>query len=353
MPDNDKSNDDFALFRDLVQRQERQNQETLDQCISFLKEHNIPTHQNIRNAINSLIGEKRQQALSHHVFWKEWELRKGLMSLINSSHQASMDICRHDAILGELARSQKFPEVVDYTVGYATQKDTIAYCAIVGGIRDTLCEILKLRADIASQIEEQKSAVFDTDISEFVRQLRNNLLHGRVVIPQSEISYNVESNFGRGSMMYQVDSLMRSGKWSERSRNFVSGLREEKVQLSTIVRMHFRLLDKSIRKIGDAFARHATPSEKDFFEIEDEHKRRGGRLWAGLMIGQIGRGMNPYDYLHKYFEPEILREILRRPPHSKEQVDFMITLKAAEIDVDDELRSRLYRIFGVTSDSDS
>ena len=186
----------------------------------------------------------------------------------------------------------------------------------------------------------------------FCESFRNNLLHGRVIIPQWEISYGFEQQDSMGSMMYYIDNLIQSGKWNDRSRNFVLTLHVEKVQLSGIIRKHFRLLNDLIREINNVFARNVTPSEKDFVDIEDSHKRQGRRQWAKIMVGQIASGKNPYDYLHRFFDPETLREILRRPPHSKEQVDFIMALKAAEIDWDDDLRSMMYRMFRVTRASD-
>ena len=42
---------------------------------------------------------------------------------------------------------------------------------------------------------------------------------------------------------------------------------------------------------------------------------------------------------------------MRRPRHSKEQVDFMIGLKNAETGCDDDLRRLLYEKFGVDNES--
>lgn len=281
-------------------------------------------------------------------------MRQGLSSLVHACHQASIDICRHDAALGELARSDSFQEEVDHTIGRAAQKDAVAYCALAMGIRDTLDEIGKLRVnDIADEITGLKDSLFKEDISEFLRELRNNLVHGQVVIPQWEISYGFESGNSTGSMMYHVDNLMQAGRWSKRSRNFISSLHGEKMSLSTVVRKHFKLLNDHIRDINTTFARNVKPTETDFFDIEDSHKRRLRRQWAKIMVGQLGAEKSPYDHLHKFFDPETVREILRRPRNSKEQVDLIIGLKAAEIDWDDDLRNMMYRIFGVTPKRDA
>ena len=338
-PGNKEPNHSLSLLKEVIEIQDRQRQPKIDRCISYLKRHQLPTPEDIRETINSFVGETRQDILRHHPFWKEWILRRGMASLIHASHQASIDICRHDAVLGELARSKDFEERVDHTVGQAAQKDTVAYCALVFGVRDTLEEIRKTRVDIADEISELKDSLFNRDISKFLRQLRNNLLHGRIVIPQWEISYAVEQGRSSGSMIYKVKELIESGKWNDRSRDYVLALPDENVQLSAIVREHFRLLDGLGRQVDDMFARNVTPSEKDFVDVEDRHKRQRRRQWAKIIVGQMAERESPYEFLHKFFDPETLREILRRPSHSDEQVDFIMALKAAEIDWDDELRT--------------
>ena len=346
-------NDSLSLFREMVERQSKQQQPKIEQCLSFLKRHQLPTPDEILKIINSFVGEPRQRILCHHIFWNEWKLRRGLASLIHASHQASIDICRHDAALGELALSEGFQEEVDYTIGHAAQKDAVAYCALVIGVRDTLIEIQKNRVDIADDISRLRDSLFNSGISEFLRKLRNNLLHGRVIIPQWEVSYGFEQQASTGSMMYNVRDLIETGKWNDASRNYVLTLHDEKVQLSSIVREHFRLVNDLRRDVYDLFAKNVTPSEKDFFDIEDSYKQEGRRQWAKIMVGQMASGKSPYNYLHKFFDPETLREILRRPSHSKEQVDFIMALKAAELDWDDELRSMMYQMFGVPQNLES
>ena len=90
-----------------------------------------------------------------------------------------------------------------------------------------------------------------------------------------------------------------------------------------------------------------TAAEQDFFNIEDSHRRFLKKQWITIFVDQIGKEKDPYDYLHRYFSPEEVREILRRPSHTKQQVDFMIGLKGAEIDCDERLRKKLYQKFEV------
>lgn len=328
-----------------------QQRQVIEQCIDYLNRNELPTHANVREAINSIVGDKRQQILRHHKYWSELALRKGLESLIGASLQASIDICRHDAALGALAESNEFQNHMDHSVGHPAQKDVFAYCALAFGVRDTLKEIRRLRSDIADEISEIENQVFSADISEFVRKLRNNLLHGRVLVPDWIVSYQGERQTITGSMMYSKKKLTESGVWNAQSLNYIQSSNGEHLRLSVVVREHYSLLNSLKGKLQDLFAGNISLAEKDFWEIEDSHKRILRRQWAKILIGQIQNGKDPYDYLHRFFDPETVRKILCRPRHSKEQVDFMIMLKSTEIDFDDELRKMMYQVFGVIDES--
>ena len=262
-----------------------------------------------------------------------------------------MDICRHDAALGALADSRDFQDQVNHAVGHAAQKDVVAYCALAQGVRDTSGKIRDLRSDIADDISEIENRMFRTDISEFVRKLRNNVLHGRVLVPQWSVSFLHESQTRTGSMRYSKEELTETGDWNAQSLRFIRSSSDEYLRLNVVVQEHFALLNDLRSKLEGLFARNTTPAERDYWNIEDAHKRGLRGRWAKILVGQIGKGKDPFDHLHRFFEPEVLREILRHPRNSKEQVDFIIALKSGEIDWDDELREVMYRAFGVAHDS--
>ena len=347
-------NKDLTSFFEEMAHHQQQRRNKIDQIvIPVLQRGEIPTPDDVREAINSCVGEKRDELLKHHFYWKERQLKLGLESLICAAYQAYVDICRHDAALGALASGEEFQDHVDHTVGYAAQKDMVAYCSLTSGVRDTLRKIKKERCDITDEIQKIEKEIFDSDISEFIRKLRNNLLHGEVVVPKWKISHEFQSQTSFGSMTYEAKELMEFGNWNESSKNYISSINDETVRLSAVVEDHFRSLNKLNKKMTDLFARNVSESEKDFFDIENSHKRIIRRQWMKVLISQIGKNKDPYDYLHRFFDPETVHEIFRRPRHSKEQVDFIINLKTSELDCDDDLRRMLYNKFRVTDDPDN
>ena len=351
MPDNNDTPEWIAFFRAMEHTQRTREDRVYQQVKPHLESGALPTPDDIRAAINSLVGDRRQELLCYHKFWRERTLRRGLDSLLRSAHQASIDVFRHDAALGALADSADFQDNVDLAVGHVAQKDVVAYCAVAIGVRGALKEVRRLRGDIADQISEIENQVYGTDISEFVRKLRNNLLHGRVLVPQWSVSYDGEHRTNTGSMRYSVVDLEATGDWNTQSRRYMQNATDEHLHLSAVVRDHCVLVNQLKSSLDALFARHMSESEWDYWQIEDSHKRVLRRQWTKVLVGQVWDGKDPYGQLHRFFEPEVLREILRYPPHSKEQVDFMIALKSSEIDCDDELRQTLYRVFGVVPDS--
>ena len=334
-----RKNKGFTL-NDVLKMQQEEEKRKIERIISVLKNHEIPTPADIRRDIRGFVG-RRNELMRYHVFWEEHRLRLGMQSLVRAAHQAHVDICRHDAALGSLARADEF---VDYTVGYTVQKDVIAYCFLAIGLKDTLRRIKKRRPDITAEIENIENAYYDQDVTAVVKKLRNNLAHGSVAIPVWRIIIGQVRPIG--SMDYPKQELLEHGKWDDRSRRYLENVAGDHVSVSKIISEHFVLLEKLDRGLRDLFARKRSREEEDFFDIEDSYKRIAKQQWIKILIRQIGKGKDPYEYIQRHFDPKEYREILRRPKHSKEQVDFMIGLKGAEIDCDEELRNMLYQSFG-------
>ncbi|MGQ4806878.1 hypothetical protein NKDENANG_00215 [Candidatus Entotheonellaceae bacterium PAL068K] len=297
MISDDFGSDSTAFLKEMYDIQQQKETDIEKKVIPCLKREEIPTPDDIRGAINSMVGEARQRFLRHHVYWKERQLRLGLESLVRAAHHAHVDICRHDAALGSLARARDFESHVNRTVGYAAQKDVMAYCSLAIGVSDTLRRIKKRRSDIKDEIQHVSDEYFDHDVTFFVQKLRTNLFHGSVAIPHWQISFGPGDR--AGSMVYSKEALLGFGEWNKRAKKYVLNNEGHNINLSKIIGDHFKLLDDFYRKMEDLFARNVTHAEEDFYEIEDSHKRIAKRQWAKILISQIGKTKDPYDYLHR------------------------------------------------------
>ena len=209
--------DSRSLFKELVRSQEKRDEKIVKEVKSFLRSEKIPTPEDVRKTINSCVGDRRQDLMCHHIYWKERQLRLGLESLLRAAHRAHVDICRHDAALGSLARARDFEDHVDHTIGYAAQKDMVAYCSLAVGVFGNLRRIEATRPDIKKKIRSVADECFDHNVTDFIKCLRTNLVHGSVVIPKWKISYDWQGQDSSGAMTYEKQELLGFGDWNART----------------------------------------------------------------------------------------------------------------------------------------
>lgn len=286
--------------------------------------------------------------MSHHPFWKEWMLRQGFEALYGAAVAARVDVLRHNAALGAFAAGHdQFHEHVDYTVSNPSQKDVLAYCSIAFSVVDNNRRIRKLRPDLEAIFPGLIERHFNNSVTAFVMMLRENLTHGRMVMSNWTISR--DENGTAGQMLFDVDDLLLFGKWDAMALEYIKVQPHGRVNIGAAISEHFKHLTEFRREIVDFLARNRRADEIDFFEIEDEHRERGYLQSINILVTQIAKGRDPYAYLHRFFSDRECRQIMRYPKHSKVQVDFIIKLKAANAACPDDLREKLYELFGVQS----
>ena len=87
MPENNETNKPLPVLRKIFEIQEKQQQKKIEQCVYYLVKQQVPTPDDIRETINSLVGETRQHVLRHHIFGQENStgvMRYHVESLIDS-----------------------------------------------------------------------------------------------------------------------------------------------------------------------------------------------------------------------------------------------------------------------------
>ena len=234
-------------------------------AVPFLRKKLLPTPPEVRDAINSLDMRQRELVLRHHVYWEEWASRMGLDSLFHAAEQACSDLGQHDLTLGDSLEPKTLGDSFT-SVKAAAQKDVIAYCAVVFGIRDCLKKLQRLRPDIAGAVETLKDEVFQADISQFLWKLRNNLVHGWAFTPSWTADLQSDRTW-TGYILYPKSVLLRVGEWSKPAKKYLRTL-EERIRLSTVVRDHFYLLNDLDIRLMEVFLCNPSPAEADFWEIE-------------------------------------------------------------------------------------
>lgn len=339
-------NDSFLRMTKMIAQTTQLKQEEMKSAISDLQKRTIPTPPEVIRKIWNTAGAYRKKVMLNHVYWKEMKLKEGYEALVNTAHLAYVDICKHEAALISYHSNQNaFNKHIDYTVVNPFQKEVLAFCSASIGIVEITRRILKIRDDINNDMKELVTAHFNDNLPSFIKDLRNNLSHGSVIVPGWSIS--ISSSGKTGLMILSADELLALGDWSSKGRSYIESFEDNKVSIKKAVEDYHCKIQHYHSSLSDLFARNITPEEKDYYDIEDELKRWSYKQQYKILATQIGKGKNPYLYLHKFFSKNEVRQILRFPNHSKEQVDYIISLKSVDIECDDYLRFSLYDIFGV------
>lgn len=334
-----------AVYENAFIQQEQATNQKVAAAIACLQAKTMPTPPEIISFITWNLGE-RTKILRHHAFWDEMKIREGFEALVETAHLAYVDICRHSAALVGISKnSESFYDRVSSAVSDPVQKDMMAFCSAAHGCIDTVRRLKSCRPDIAPNMDTAITAHFSGDVFEFIKCLRKNLSHGFVVIPNWTLTKGREGD--SGSMVFNADEILAFGEWSAGAKSYINSAKDGRLNIGPAIDVYHQALIKFRQTVSDIFARNVTEFERDYYNIEDSYKRVTNAQWQKVLVSQVGKSKNPYDFLHRFFTPEQVREIRRRPDHSKEQVEFIISLRQVETACDDELRKKLYELFGV------
>jgi len=286
-----------------------------------------------------------------HAFSGENQIREGFDTHVSTIHMACVDLKRHNAALtGYQSNYVDFSEHSEYTVETPCNKDLLAFCAAAFGLVDVTRRLKMKRKDVAQEIDEVIDRIFVHDsLSVFVKDLRKNLSHGSVVVPYWSIAYDGQDR--QGSMLFSVERLLRFGEWSALAKKYLQEAKEGIINICDMATTYESKVQKFASAVGDILARNVTDMERDFFEIEDKHKISEASSFFNILLHQIGKGKDPYEYLHRFFNKEQIRAIHRLPMRSLEQITYIESLIKVKYGLGDSIRHDLMKYFNVYHES--
>lgn len=310
----------------------------------------FPTPVAVVEALNMLGPSMRPVAIRAHKFWKERKIRTGFSALVAALHDAHLGFAQAEMALTSYAgRREDYAQHVAHTVRNPAQKELLAFTAAMQGLHDTVKEHLMVaRRDIAGPLRGALNAFTKAEVYPFMKCLRNNLLHGQVSVPSTVVTR--ASGGIWGAIKFDADELLAFGDWREpAATRYLQARAKDGVVLSDSMRECVEAAKQFDKTVSDLLRVHATEAEADYYAIEDGYRRRGAAISYKIFLSSFAKGGGDgYAHLHRFFDDHEVREILRRPRNSVEQVEFMISLRAADVECDTDLRYMLYEIFGVT-----
>jgi hypothetical protein len=349
-----KSGDEINLNEILLKAAENQrDREHSDasEVIRHLSSGVLPTPEPIARILVWSSAQRRREMMRAHCYSKERQLRLGFDALVSSAQSAYRDLVRCEAALtAYAATSDDFQRHVDHTIEIPAQKEIMAFCAAYHGTFDTLRRLKKARPDLADKIDDLRERNTNEAEFIFISDLRKNLSHGSVVVP----GWSISSDFieTTGTMKFSGREIISFGEWKAVSRSFIAQ-QDDTFSISKILAKCAYGLSVFRKELEALFASNRSDAEVDYFDLIDLIRKLASKNFIKAFLqGHVEAETDPYIHLWRFFDPETLREILRLPPRSVEQVEFIIALRAAETTCDDSLRALLYRLFRVPVELD-
>jgi hypothetical protein len=195
-------------------------------------------------------------------------------------------------------------------------------------------------------MQSQIAATFDAQEHDFVIAIRNVLSHEEFPDLGWQIEYG-RSKERRTDFVLSSDRLHQQAGLPASARAYVARS-SNGIRLRTLVNSYAERVHAFYAWYKGACEASEPLTLQDYRRVVKACKANDSRTMHRLLLTQfLARNVDPYQHLHKFLSPDQVEEAMRLPLRSTIQVDFIIQA-ADEFDAcDDELRSMVYRLFGV------
>ena len=232
-------------------------------------------------------------------------------------------------------------------------------------------EILYLFASTAMTLVEQSRAISrkvklpgytdrvsstfsDNPRHKFIQELRNDLIHITLHEPRWHLTetfhtHRTERDRTRTTQfMLSPSRLRRSDEWHRLGREY---LRQHPngVDLGALIQEYRLEVTDFQGWLQNTVLAVAGDTINEYLRCNRFLKAVGSRCWWRFLLSQIviQAGRDPYQYLDRYLTKTEVEEIQSLSHKTKEQVDRIVDLVDDYGACDDELRSLVYKAFGV------
>jgi hypothetical protein len=240
----------------------------------------------------------------------------------------------------------------DQVLSKAT-KEIYTYSCAASSLVQAYRHLISGRADIQTKYEVlKKEIVTNAGLIAFFSDLRraNNHLHILAATPH----YSVTNDFRSGKrevqsgLAFNRDSIVSSEGWKQESKAFVSD--RKNMDVMSLVEEHFAIAAEFNRLIFTRTGIHDDTQLRDYARINIARETMSYRNTLAILLQiAIPKRLNPYEYLEKWFTKNELERAYGLPDHTKEQVDYLISLRDPLDLCPRDTREGLYKLFGVQS----
>jgi hypothetical protein len=236
-------------------------------------------------------------------------------------------------------------------------KEIYTYSCAASSLVQAYRHLISGRADIKAKYESVKNEVIsNAGPIAFFTDLRraNNHLHILVATPH----YSITNDFSSGKrevlsgIAFNRDRIIESKDWKPESKTFVS--HRKNLDVLSLVEEHYAITAKFKRVVLTRTGIHSDKQIRDLRRINIARETMSYRNTLAIILQiAIPKGLNPYEYLERWFTKSELDRAYGLQDHTREQVDYLISLRDPLGLCPRDTREGLYKLFGAQLPAES
>lgn len=336
-------------FSDFVNSLQSEKERRAHRC-DDLRQHikNSPVTAEVRDAIQWLGPTEQEDVLTHHPGYILDRKLNSLWSMLAVFQEAHIALVEQVENLHAFSKTEAMhlPEgraMLDH-IEVRLRKELVAFSAAAAAL-----EAFSRRVNSSFKVNnycEQIATMFDLHEHQFVKELRNVICHQEFPYVHWQISYGPSAH---ADFILPTRSLEAMGSFKAGSLEFLKRW-PDGICLRSLADTYAERVTSFYTWLRDQMDKESSAVLDDYRSILRTCRANAVRCTFRVIWQQIqGKEVDPYKHLHRYLFPDDLKAALAMPVRSKEQVDFIIARADEHGACNDEIRQKIYQLFGVES----
>lgn len=201
--------------------------------------------------------------------------------------------------------------------------------------------------------ELRKKFLNKPEIIKFIADLRTNNNH--LYILRAKPHYSVKLSRPqevKSGVGFNKKAILESNDWSKEAKDLLN--QRPEIQIIDVINEHFEMAAAIKSRVLSATGILDDIAYQDFGRIKLAREAIGRLASLGIILQvAVPQKVDPYPHLEGRFTPDELANIYGIAHRSKEQVDYIISLRDPLDFCTESTRNELYKLFGVQKTEDS
>lgn len=186
---------------------------------------------------------------------------------------------------------------------------------------------------------------FDEEEHRFIQSLRVCVCHIRMIETNWIRKYSKSGK--QTQFLLKHNDMMQCDKWDQKAKAFIT--RHPKgIDIEVLFKNYQNRVERFHEWFFGEIISITEPEFSEYMEYERMLKRFGVYAWWNIIIKYfVDRKLDPYKFLDRYLTESELDDVLTLGMRSPQQIDKIIEIIDEYDACDDELRKKIYSVFGV------